>query len=128
MLSSDDDLPEIRAAIRPRVGDIAEFFRGPPNRPLCKRHKLRFGSKGSLEVIISGAKQGLWHDREADCGGDRLRPDPARAYAAISIAQSSGRGTLPAFIRMPSTDPPSTVRLPKPPATRNARHASQRRW
>jgi hypothetical protein len=36
------------------------------------RGELRYGRKGSLAVVIAGAKAGMWHDHEAGNGGDLL--------------------------------------------------------
>jgi hypothetical protein len=39
------------------------------NRKLSRREELRFGSNGSLAVIVAGSKRGTWYDHELKIGG-----------------------------------------------------------
>jgi putative DNA primase/helicase len=39
------------------------------------RREWRWGSKGSLSLVISGSKRGLWHDHESGQGGRLDRPE-----------------------------------------------------
>lgn len=67
---------------------------GEPNRALSTRREWRFGSKGSLSVVIHGRKAGFWYDHESGQGG-RLseqetvpRPQPrANLHEVRSEAQ-----------------------------------------
>jgi putative DNA primase/helicase len=53
-----------------RAADIAISLLGEPNRALSSRRELRFGRKGSVAVVINGAKAGRWYDHEINVGGD----------------------------------------------------------
>jgi hypothetical protein len=48
---------------------IARRLLGEPNKALSKGGELRFGTNGSLSVIISGPKQATWYDHENQRGG-----------------------------------------------------------
>ncbi|KKB96217.1 ATP-dependent RecD-like DNA helicase [Candidatus Arcanobacter lacustris] len=52
---------------------IALAVLGEPNRSLSSNSELRYGSKGSLSVKISGKSAGLWHDFESGVGGDIIK-------------------------------------------------------
>ncbi len=67
-----DDLQELRAALRADVAEIAKALLGPPNKAASTRRTLRWGSKGSLTVEVSGPRKGLWFSHESDEGGDLL--------------------------------------------------------
>lgn len=62
----------VRAALAERAADVAMALLGAPNLGVSNRRELRFGRKGSLAVVIAGAKAGLRHDHERDQGGDLL--------------------------------------------------------
>jgi putative DNA primase/helicase len=68
----DDNLDELRAALRADAGSVAEALLGAPNKGLSTKHTLRWGSKGSLKLELRGAKRGFWHSKESDEGGDLL--------------------------------------------------------
>ena len=59
-----------RDALRDVAADIITDFRGSCNRKLSTRKEMRWGSKGSLALVKSGPKEGLWFDHELNCGGD----------------------------------------------------------
>jgi putative DNA primase/helicase len=59
-----------RDALRDAAADIIADFRGPYNRKLSSRKEMRWGTFGSFSLVISGPKQGLWHDHESNRGGD----------------------------------------------------------
>lgn len=59
-----------RDALRDVAADIIAGFRGEHNRRLSSRREWRWGKHGSLSLVMSGAKQGLWHDHETSRGGD----------------------------------------------------------
>src|SRR5262245_53808565 len=52
--------------------NIARHLLGEPNKALSTKRELRFGSKGSLSVIIGGQKVGSFYDHEHGTGGDLL--------------------------------------------------------
>ena len=64
---SDDE--ELDAELKARIEELAERFLDAPNRSLSSRRELRFGTHGSLSVVISGPKKGAWIDRESGQGG-----------------------------------------------------------
>src|SRR3954471_5554578 len=57
-----DDLEVLRAGLRHRAQEVAEWFLGPPNKELSTPNEMRFGSRGSLAVALRGEKRGLWFD------------------------------------------------------------------
>ena len=61
-----------RDALRVAAPDIIAEFRGPHNRQLSTRKEMRWGSKGSLSLVIAGPKAGCWFDHELGRGGDIL--------------------------------------------------------
>src|SRR5437879_5703423 len=66
------DITAIRAALTARAAETAIALLGEPNRPLSSRRELRFRRKGSLAVVIDGAKAGRWYDHEDGIGGDLI--------------------------------------------------------
>lgn len=60
---------EISQRLAENIEPLARELLGPPNRPLRTRRELRFGSKGSLSVVLAGGKRGGWYDHEAAKGG-----------------------------------------------------------
>src|SRR6476620_9221936 len=64
------DLSALRSALPQHASRIAIAVLGQPNLRLCSRRELRFGSRGSLGVIVSGPKAGMWYDHENGLGGD----------------------------------------------------------
>ena len=53
----------------PYIEQIARAALGEPNRQQSTRANLRFGTKGSKSVEISGENQGAYYDHEAGTGG-----------------------------------------------------------
>ena len=72
MSAADDDLQDLRDALQADVADVAEALLGSPNKGASTRRTLRWGSKGSLAVEVSGPRKGLWFSHESDEGGDLL--------------------------------------------------------
>lgn len=69
-LAADNDLDEIRAGLSASVeGLCAEFFGKPASRT---GGDWRYGSHGSLSVVVRGPRRGSWYDHEAGEGGDLL--------------------------------------------------------
>src|SRR5262245_25624363 len=61
-------MDRMRAELTARAENAARSLLGQPTGR--SRGALRFGRKGSVEVIASGPKAGLWHDYENQIGGD----------------------------------------------------------
>src|SRR5262245_57575535 len=59
-----------RAALREVAPVIIAEFRGEPNRTLSTPNEMRWGRNGSLALVTSGPKAGLWFDHEQGRGGD----------------------------------------------------------
>ena len=72
MSAADDDLQDLRDALRADAAEVAEALLGLPNKAASNRRTLRWGSKGSLAVEVSGPRKGLWFSHESDEGGDLL--------------------------------------------------------
>src|SRR6516162_5886192 len=64
-MSSDADLA-------PLIEPVARRLLGEPNLRLSTRTELRFGTHGSVAVVIAGPKRGTWYDHEAGEGGGVL--------------------------------------------------------
>ncbi|HUX78159.1 MAG TPA: AAA family ATPase, partial [Alphaproteobacteria bacterium] len=56
---------QVLAAARGNYGSLATDLFGEPNKYMSTKSALRFGSKGSLLVNITGPKEGKWHDFES---------------------------------------------------------------
>jgi putative DNA primase/helicase len=65
----ESDLPEIKHALTARLESLAESQLGAP---VQRGRTWRWGSKGSLAVVMVGAKRGSWRDHEAMTGGGPL--------------------------------------------------------
>ena len=63
-------IPEIKERLAERCVELAEYLFGKPTRRW--RHELRFGSRGSLNVTISGPKRGYYYSHEEQAGGSML--------------------------------------------------------
>jgi hypothetical protein len=95
------DLDRLRAALAAAAESAAQQLLGEPTaRSRCA---LRFGRKGSIEVVISGPNSGLWHDYENQVGGDLFelikrehRCDFAHALEIASEMVSSSHSQHPA--------------------------------
>jgi Toprim domain len=68
------DRPALRAALAANAVRVATALLGEPNHKLSnksgeRQRELRFGSRGSLCVVIAGRKAGSWYDHENGVGG-----------------------------------------------------------
>ena len=90
-LNASFDITALRAALVPRAAEIATVLLGEPNYGLSNNRELRFGRKGSLAVVIAGAKAGWWYDHENGTGGDLVdlirRQHGGGFVAAVEHAQ-----------------------------------------
>ena len=71
-MTSGFDNSTVVAALTARAAEVAIALLGEPNRLLSSRRELRFHRKGSLAVVIDGAKSGRWYDFEDGLGGDLI--------------------------------------------------------
>jgi hypothetical protein len=62
------DLAAVNAALAHSMAALVHQLAGEPSHR--GGDTLRFRSKGSLAIIIAGAKRGEWYDHEAGAGGD----------------------------------------------------------
>lgn len=61
---------DLRPALAAASADIARLLLGQPNREFSTQSELRFGQNGSLAVVVSGPKAGMWRDHSRATGGD----------------------------------------------------------
>jgi putative DNA primase/helicase len=118
----DDNLDELRAALRADADKIAEALLGAPNKLLSTKHVSRWGSKGSLKLELRGAKRGVWHSKESDEGGDLLaliRQQHGCGFAD-AVAWARGQTGLPAELPDNEAD---RARRAQQDADRRARQA-----
>ena len=91
--------------------DVALALCGEPNTRLSSKAELRFGSNGSLAVMIDGPKKGTFFDHENQAGGGVLD-------LVMSVRGGDRRAALDWLER--------TFRLDKPqPADRPAREVAR---
>ncbi|WP_159350005.1 DUF7146 domain-containing protein [Roseomonas harenae] len=69
-MKAHPDIQAVNARLGERMADLVRTLLGESTSR--SRGELRFRRKGSLSVVVSGAKRGSWHDHEAGCGGDPL--------------------------------------------------------
>lgn len=68
----DDNLAELRDALKADAAAVGEALLGPPNRATSTAATMRWGTKGSLALEVRGPRRGAWYDHEAAEGGDLL--------------------------------------------------------
>jgi len=66
------EISPIAYALTTRAAELAIALLGEPNHTMSNRRELRFRRKGSLAVVIDGAKSGQWYDHEGALGGDLI--------------------------------------------------------
>jgi putative DNA primase/helicase len=64
------------------LAPVARRLLGDPNKQLSTRSELRFGTHGSLAVVVAGDKRGTWFDHEANEGGGVLELLRSRLHLA----------------------------------------------
>lgn len=110
-----------------RIADLAVELLGTPNRALSSAQQLRFGTKGSIAVEITGKDAGRWYDHEAGTGGagpelirhhfgmdEKAAWDWARHWLGDAEMPASWTATKPAAIKpakAPASGPARTVEL-----------------
>jgi putative DNA primase/helicase len=64
-----DDRDDLHAALTARLESLAEALLGAPNPAVSSKREWRWGTKGSLAVVMRGPKRGAWISREDDSKG-----------------------------------------------------------
>lgn len=81
--------------MRHEIEDVARRCLGTPNAKLSTASELRFGTHGSISVIIDGDKAGSWFDHEHRIGGGLRefleRYDRAPPYASHQVTRYAYR-------------------------------------
>ncbi len=122
MDGGDDNLDELRAALRADAGSVAEALLGVPNKGLSTKHTLRWGSKGSLKLELRGAKRGIWHSKESDEGGDLLALIRQQHGCGFADAVAWARGQTGLPTELPDNEA-DRARRAQQDADRRARQA-----
>jgi hypothetical protein len=66
------DVTALRTKLAARAAELAVTLLDEPNSAMSSSRELRFGRHGSLSVVISGPKAGMWHDHQIGSGGDMI--------------------------------------------------------
>jgi putative DNA primase/helicase len=66
------DATALRSALSGRAAELAINLLGDHNRGMSSKREMRFGRHGSLAVVITGPKAGMWHDHQSGAGGDMI--------------------------------------------------------
>jgi putative DNA primase/helicase len=67
------NLEHLKQALICRAVELVTEINGDsPNSRLTTKKEMRWGSKGSFVLTVSGRKSGLWYDHELGVGGDLL--------------------------------------------------------
>jgi putative DNA primase/helicase len=69
----DGVLAELRPALRGGIKELAERLLGDRNKALSTNREWRWGSKGSIAIVVNGAERGACVDYEADWSGDPFK-------------------------------------------------------
>lgn len=117
---SGRDWQAFDAELRARVPELAVELLGKPT--FRAGQEWRWGRKGSLSVVISGARAGMWFDHEEGRGGwfsDIVGRDlgMAREDATDWIADRIGMAALPRPARQRSTPGATPANDPGEPPT-----------
>ncbi len=65
------DVSALRALLVERAEELALTLLGEPSQR--SRREWRWGTRGSLALVIAGERRGLWHDHESGEGGGLLK-------------------------------------------------------
>jgi hypothetical protein len=90
-----------------RAGELAEALLGAPSHR--GRSEWRWGSRGSLALVTTGQKSGLWRDHERGEGGDLLaliRRERRCSFPDALAWALAWLGKAPAFFATPERPPP----------------------
>lgn len=101
MIYCSSTLADLAAALAPHAEQIAEHLTG--TKPTSRSgREIRFGKKGSLAIVISGAERGSFFDHQAGEGGDGLGLVARLRRSSIADAAAWAR----AFLGIDGTTPP----------------------
>lgn len=67
------DINQIQAGLNADIKNFIFELMGEPNKNLSNNNQLRYGSKGSMSITLTGAKAGLWYMHEEGRGGNLLQ-------------------------------------------------------
>ncbi len=121
-MSGAPSIATVNTMLAARMGDLARDLAGDPASR--GRDEWRYGRRGSLSVMVAGAKRGMWSDHEAGCGGDplglvaHLRRCPmaeAFRWALVWLGEDAANDYRPAAA--PAVAPPEAPREASPPAS-----------
>jgi hypothetical protein len=113
--------------LAPRLADLAETLTGTVPTSRTAR-ELRFGTRGSLSIKLTGLNAPCWHDHEAGVGGDalglvaHLRRCPMRDAATWA---RSWLGTDPPY---PSPNAPQPILKPPEQVEGTTADIGRRMW
>ena len=114
----------VAEALTARAAEVAMALLGEPNRSLSSRRELRFRRKGSLAVVVDGAKCGRWYDYEDGLGGDLInlieRVHGVTFRDAVAYAEQFV-GSVPTLVTTPA--PAASARSAESDSRRNQRRA-----
>ena len=114
----------VAEALTARAAEVAMALLGEPNRSLSSRRELRFRRKGSLAVVVDGAKCGRWYDHEDGLGGDLInlieRVRGVTFREAVAYAEQFV-GSVPTLVTTPA--PAASARSAEGDSRRNQRRA-----
>lgn len=96
---------------------VACDLRGEPNARLSNPRELRWGTKGSLTVALSGDKPGTWFDFEANRGGGVL----AFVECELGVDKAGALRWLEDNGYLPASRPPHQRQVNPRPASARAR-------
>jgi putative DNA primase/helicase len=109
----------VRAGLVARAPEVAIALVGEPNRGLSSKRELRFGRHGSMALVITGPKAGLWHDHEIGDGGDMLALVMRERRVGFADAVDYAAGLLalprqewPRDVRQARQDKPAAAEAP----------------
>ena len=118
------DITAIRDALTARAAEIAIALLGEPNRSLSSARELRFRRKGSLAVVIEGAKSGRWYDHEDGLGGDLINLIERAHGVTFREAVSYAEKFIGSALTLATTPPPAAcARSSEDDSRRYQRHA-----
>ncbi|MFN3076372.1 MAG: toprim domain-containing protein [Alphaproteobacteria bacterium] len=110
-MDNHPSIADIAAALRDQAEAVAMALLGEPTSRT--RHELRWGRHGSLALVLTGSKAGLWHDHSAGEGGDILalvqREMGREAGLAWAKSWLGMEGGLPPPFRLRPTPKPETA-------------------
>jgi hypothetical protein len=101
-------MTDARDELQHRIGDVARWLAtagliGKENAQLSTHDELRFGSNGSVSVMIGGPRLGTWYDHENGEGGDTWDFVQIKGRVASADVPEWVRDELGIDLRSPGT-------------------------